>query len=194
VQTIPKTPRMRPRRSIQLGSGFHRRVAIKRAHASGAVTTRSTWATTSITCPASPERGSRAKGMVARTMTTGAAQATKPGWQISERNAGRGRLSRTIRNGIPDTQGFTVSTWGSRHPHFIGRLKMGQLQHTAIVKRWMAGGSIGASLVACTHGGPIDGCLAIPSQPKGGCLATPYPSIRKQHQSAQDSASPNEYA
>ena len=48
ASNVPKTPRMRPRRSIQLGSGFRRRVAIRKAHASGAVTSTSTWATTAI--------------------------------------------------------------------------------------------------------------------------------------------------
>ena len=72
-------------------------VAIKNIHASGAAPTRRTWDAISITCRASPDGRSRAKGMVASTMAKGAAHAANPGWQIIERNAARGRLSRTIR-------------------------------------------------------------------------------------------------
>jgi hypothetical protein len=63
--------------------------------------------------------------------------------------------------GIPYTQRFAASAWGSRHPHFIGWLKMGELRGTVNVKRWMAGGSIGASQIACTHSRPKGGCFCV---------------------------------
>jgi hypothetical protein len=58
---------------------------------------------------------------------------------------------------IPNTQGSAASPWGSRHPHFIVWLKVGELRRTVVAKRCTAGRSIGASLIACTHRRPKGG-------------------------------------
>ena len=71
TETIHKAPRKRPKRSIQLGSGYHRRAAIKDTQASGAATTSNTRTLISIICPTSPEAPSNAKGRETRKTATG---------------------------------------------------------------------------------------------------------------------------
>ena len=100
--------------------------------------------------------------------------------------AGSTHLAASRPNGSPDTQGF-ASPCGSRHPHFIGRLKMGHLRRTVIINRWAAGGDRGGYrsrpglesdgfhvyVLGSRRGRPTGALIT------NGCLWHPAPAINK---------------